>query len=134
MGKHWVNALQDSYGKAIPLDDDYGPVFGYIPHLVHTPFYVYAYAFGDALVNALYKVYEEGSVPDFEQKYIEMLEAGGTLKPSDLQDKFGLDISDPAFWDKGLQVIEELLDELETLCQPILDQKNQPKGPVPESP
>ncbi len=131
-GKHWVEALQESYGPAIPLDDDYGPVFGFLPHIVHTPFYVYGYAFGDALVNALYRVYEEGNVPDFEEKYIKMLEAGGTLKPEDLQDMFGLDITDPAFWNKGLQVIEDMLDELETLCDPLLEQKAQP--PVPKKP
>lgn len=134
-GEHWIGALQDSYGDAIPLEKEYGPVFGYIPHLVHTPFYVYAYAFGDALVNALYRVYEEGNVPDFEEKYIEMLKAGGTLKPEDLKDKFGLDITDPSFWNKGLQVIEELIDELETLCNdPASEQKlandNKP-GPAP---
>ncbi len=123
-GTHWCEALQDSYGDALQLDESYGATYGYIPHIVHTPFYVYAYAFGDALVNALYAVYEEGSVPDFEENYIKMLEAGGTLKPEDLQDMFGLDIKDPAFWDKGLQVIENLLDELETLCKPLLDPKN----------
>ncbi len=126
MGQEWVGALQDSYGPALPLDDDYGPLFGYIPHLVHVPFYVYAYAFGDAMVNALYGVYEEGSVPDFKEKYIEMLEAGGTLKPEDLEEMFGLDIADPAFWNKGLAVIEEMLDELEELCEPLLQQKTVP--------
>ena len=134
-GKHWIDSLQDSYGDAIPLEKEYGPVFGFIPHLVHSPFYVYAYAFGDALVNALYRVYEEGSVPDFEEKYIEMLKAGGTLKPEDLKEKFGLDITDPSFWNKGLEVIEELIDELEALCDdPAPEQKlandNKP-GPKP---
>jgi oligoendopeptidase F len=126
MGNHWREALQDSYGSAIPLEEDYGYVFGYIPHLIHSPFYVYAYAFGDALVNALYGVYEEGNVPDFEEKYTRLLEAGGTLKPSDIEEMFGLDIRDPGFWDKGLSLIEEMIDELEQLCQPLLDRKAKP--------
>lgn len=132
-GKYWVDTLQESYGDAIPLDDSYGPVFGFIPHLVHTPFYVYAYTFGDTLVNALYTVYEEGNVPDFEEKYIKMLEMGGTLKPEHLKEMFGLDIEDPAFWNKGLQVIEDLLDELEELCEPLLQTQNK-TVPKPKDP
>ena len=130
---YWLEALGDSYGDAIPLDKDYGAVYGYIPHLVHTPFYVYAYTFGDTLVNALYTVYEEGSVPDFEEKYIKMLEMGGTLKPEDLKEMFGLDIEDPSFWNKGLKVIEDLLDELEGLCEPLLE-ANQNATPKPKAP
>ena len=125
---YWLEALGDSYGDAIPLDKDYGAVYGYIPHLVHTPFYVYAYTFGDTLVNALYTVYEEGSVPDFEEKYIKMLEMGGTLKPEDLKEMFGLDIEDPSFWNKGLKVIEDLLDELEELCEPLLQVQAKPSN------
>ncbi len=118
--QNWLESQQESYGDAIPLNDNYGSVFGYIPHFVRTPFYVYAYAFGDALVNALYAVYEEGNVKDFEEKYTRMLEMGGTLKPEDLQDMFGIDIKDPGFWKKGLDVIEAMLDDLENLCDPLL--------------
>jgi oligoendopeptidase F len=135
MGGHWKEALQDSYGDSIPLDEDYGCVFGYIPHFVHTPFYVYAYAFGDSLVNALYGVYEEGQIPEdeFKKNYIKMLEAGGTLKLSDLKDMFGLDVEDPGFWEKGLGLIEGMIDELEQLCQPLLVQKAVPQqGSTPE--
>lgn len=125
IGAHWVAALQDSYGPAIPLDEDYGPVYGYIGHFIHTPFYVYAYAFGDSLVNALYQVYEEGTIPkeEFKDKYTKMLTAGGTYTFENLKDDFGLDVQDPAFWNKGLNMIEGMITELETLCQPILDQK-----------
>ena len=125
MGSHWVGALQDSYGDAIPLDENYGAIFGYISHFYHTPFYVYAYAFGDSLVNALYQVYEEGHMPDaeFKQKYKAMLEAGGTYKPEQLKEDFGLDITDPAFWNKGLDMLEGMINDLEKLCEPLLDQK-----------
>jgi len=128
---HFVEALRESYGPTIPLEDDYGIAYTYIGHFMHSPFYVYAYAFGDSLVNALYQVYEEGTVPDFEDKYIEMLEKGGTLEPKDLKDMFGLDVTDPGFWNKGIKVISDLLDELETLCQPLLDQKAKPGNPGP---
>jgi oligoendopeptidase F len=127
-GKNWVGALQDSYGEALPLDESYGPVFGYIPHIVSTPFYVYAYAFGDSFVNALYQVYEEGTMPkeEFVDRYTKMLEAGGTYTLEDVKKDYGLDINDPAFWQKGLSMIEGMIDELEVLCQPLLDAKNQP--------
>ncbi|MFP4313415.1 MAG: M3 family metallopeptidase, partial [Alphaproteobacteria bacterium] len=125
-GRHWVGALQDSYGEAIPLDEDYGVIFGYVPHLIHTPFYVYAYAFGDSLVNALYQVYEEGTIPkeEFVEKYTDMLAAGGTYTAEDLKEDFGLDIADPAFWNKGLDMIEGMINQLEELCEPILDAEN----------
>ena len=79
---------------------------------MHTPFYVYAYAFGDCLVNALYGVFREGH-PGFQQKYLDMLKAGGTKRHKDLLAPFGLDASDPAFWQKGLDVVSGFIDELE---------------------
>lgn len=126
--RNWVDALQESYGTSIPLDDSYGPVFGFIPHIVSTPFYVYAYAFGDSFVNALYQVYEEGTLDkeEFVDRYTKMLEAGGTYTLDDVKKDYGLDINDPAFWQKGLGMIESMIDELEVLCQPLLDAKNQP--------
>jgi oligoendopeptidase F len=81
---------------------------------VHAPFYVYAYAFGDGLVNALYAVYEQGA-EGFTDKYFAMLEAGGTRHHKELLAPFGLDASDPAFWDKGLSLIERFIDELEAM-------------------
>jgi oligoendopeptidase F len=92
---------------------EYSVFWSYVPHFVHTPFYVYAYAFGDCLVNALYAEYERGH-PDFERKYLDMLRAGGTLRHRELLAPFGLDASDPQFWTRGLDVIAGFIDELET--------------------
>ena len=83
---------------------------------MHTPFYVYAYAFGDCLVNSLYDVYQKGGVADFQTKYIEMLKAGGTLRHKDLLAPFGLDATDPAFWARGLDVVTGFIDELEKVA------------------
>ena len=92
----------------------YETFWAYIPHFIHSPFYVYAYAFGDCLVNSLYAVYQN-SESGFQEKYFEMLKAGGTKHHSELLAPFGLNASDPAFWQKGLLVIEGLIDELEQL-------------------
>lgn len=102
----------ESLGPAIHLDTEYQTFWCYIPHFIHAPFYVYAYAFGECLVNSLYAAYE--ATPDgFAQKYFDVLRAGGTLRHKELLAPFGLDASDPAFWDKGLSVIRGLIDELE---------------------
>jgi oligoendopeptidase F len=108
----WMEVQTESLGPAFDFTPDYGCYWAYIPHFVHSPFYVYAYAFGDCLVNALYGVYRDGSVPDFERKYIELLRAGGTLRHRELLAPFGLDASDPAFWRKGLDVISGFIDEI----------------------
>jgi len=86
----------------------------YIPHFIHSPFYVYAYAFGDCLVNSLYRVYEEG-LKDFDKKYITLLESGGSLRYKELLKPFNLNPSKSNFWKKGLSVIENLIDNLEEL-------------------
>ena len=86
----------------------------YIPHFIHSPFYVYAYAFGDCLVNSLYSVYEAAD-PHFVDKYLHLLCAGGTLRHKELLAPFKLDAADPDFWNKGLSVIEGFIDELENL-------------------
>jgi oligoendopeptidase F len=86
--------------------------WAYVPHFVHSPFYVYAYAFGDCLVNALYGVFQDGH-PGFQAKYLEMLRAGGTKRHKELLAPFGLNASDPAFWRRGLDVIAGFIDELE---------------------
>ncbi len=111
----WMETQSESLGPAIQLDDAYRPLWSYIPHFVHTPFYVYAYAFGDCLVNALYGLYEDGH-PDFQQKYLDMLRAGGTLRHRELLAPFGLDASDPEFWKRGLNVIAGFIDELEAVA------------------
>jgi len=113
IGALWMQVQVESLGPAFEFTPDYEIYWSYIPHFIHTPFYVYAYAFGDCLVNALYGVFQEGSVPGFQEKYLEMLRAGGTLRHKELLAPFGLDASDPAFWHKGLNVISGFIDELE---------------------
>ncbi|MDA0782551.1 MAG: M3 family oligoendopeptidase [Rickettsiales bacterium] len=108
----WLGVQKESLGPAIKYDDEYKYFWSYIPHFVHTPFYVYAYAFGDCLVNSLYKVYQDK--PDgFVDKYIEMLKAGGTLRHKELLEPFGLDASNPKFWQGGLDIISGFIDEIE---------------------
>ncbi len=110
----WMGVQGESLGPAIRFDDDYRTYWTYIPHFIHAPFYVYAYAFGDCLVNSLYALYAEAH-EGFAAKYLDMLRAGGTLRHKELLAPFGLDASDPAFWSRGLDVIEGLIDELESL-------------------
>jgi oligoendopeptidase F len=110
----WMQVQVESLGPAFEFTPDYGVYWSYIPHFVHSPFYVYAYAFGDCLVNALYGVYREGAVAGFEGKYLDMLRAGGTKRHKELLAPFGLNAADPAFWMKGLDVIAGFIDELET--------------------
>ena len=110
----WMSVQAESLGPVFDFAPGYESFWAYIPHFVHSPFYVYAYAFGDCLVNALYAVYEEGG-EDFQEKYFDMLKAGGSKHHKELLAPFGLDASDPAFWDKGLSMIEELIDELEKM-------------------
>jgi oligoendopeptidase F len=108
----WMETQRRSLGPALRFDDDYRVFWAYIPHFVHSPFYVYAYAFGDCLVNSLYAAYQ--SAPDgFAEKYLKMLAAGGTLRHKELLAPFGLDAADPGFWDRGLKMIEGLIDQLE---------------------
>jgi len=110
----WMSVQAESLGPVFEFMDGYETFWSYIPHFVHSPFYVYAYAFGDGLVNALYAVYEEGD-PDFQTKYFDLLRAGGSKHHSELLAPFGLDASDPAFWDKGLSMISGFIDELEAM-------------------
>jgi len=110
----WMSVQAESLGPIFEFMDGYETFWSYIPHFVHSPFYVYAYAFGDGLVNALYAVYEEGD-PDFQKKYFDMLRAGGSKHHKELLAPFGLDASDPAFWDKGLSMISGMIDELEAM-------------------
>jgi oligoendopeptidase F len=110
----WLEVQQESLGPAIELKPGYEVFWAYIPHFVHSPFYVYAYAFGDCLVNSLYAVYERAA-EGFAERYLEMLAAGGTKHHSELLAPFGLDARDPAFWQGGLSVIEGMITELEGL-------------------
>ena len=110
----WMSIQAESLGDAFEFMDGYEVFWSYIPHFVHSPFYVYAYAFGDGLVNALYAAYE-GGLPGFEEKYFDMLKAGGSKHHKELLAPFGLDASDPKFWDKGLSMIAGFIDELEAM-------------------
>jgi oligoendopeptidase F len=111
IGEIWLEVQAESLGPAFEFAPEYAVYWAYIPHFVHSPFYVYAYAFGDCLVNALYGVFRDGH-PRFQEKYLAMLRAGGTLRHKDLLAPFGLDASDPKFWTRGLDVIAGFIDEL----------------------
>ncbi len=118
LNEFWIEVQGESLGPAIRLSEGYGTYWSYVPHFIHAPFYVYAYAFGDCLVNSLYAVYADAA-EGFQDKYFEMLSAGGTKHHKELLAPFGLDASDPSFWDRGLSVIETMIDELEKLDQAI---------------
>jgi oligoendopeptidase F len=114
IGEIWMDIQKESLGPVFRFHPEYSAFWAYIPHFVHTPFYVYAYAFGDCLVNSLYAVYQDGA-PGFQQRYLEMLKAGGTKRHQELLAPFGLNASDPAFWQKGIGVISGFIDELEKM-------------------
>ncbi|MDZ4789726.1 MAG: M3 family oligoendopeptidase [Hyphomicrobiales bacterium] len=112
IGRIWIDVQRESLGPSVTLNEGYENYWVYIPHFVHSPFYVYAYAFGDCLVNSLYAVYEK--TPDgFQQRYLDLLKAGGSKHHKELLAPFGLDATDPDFWTLGLNVIENLITELE---------------------
>ncbi len=112
LNQFWLDVQRESLGDGIEFGEGYEVFWTYIPHFIHSPFYVYAYAFGDCLVNSLYARYQE-SAEGFQDKYFTMLKAGGTMHHSELLKPFGLDATDPAFWQKGLSVISGMIDELE---------------------
>ena len=114
IGRIWMEVQSESLGPSVNLSEGYENFWCYIPHFIHSPFYVYAYAFGDCLVNSLYAVYEK-SDEGFAERYFDMLKAGGSRRHKELLAPFGLDASDPEFWKQGLSVIEGFIDELETL-------------------
>jgi len=114
IGQIWLSVQGESLGPAIDIRPGYENFWMYIPHFIHSPFYVYAYAFGDCLVNSLYAVYENAS-EGFAERYLAMLAAGGTKHYSELLKPFGLDAKDPKFWDGGLSVIAGMIDELEEM-------------------
>lgn len=114
LGDIWMSVQHESLGDGISFDDTYRNYWCYIPHFIHAPFYVYAYAFGYCLVNSLFAVYRE-SEEGFQERYFELLKAGGTKHHTELLAPFGLDASDPEFWAKGLTVVESLIDQLEAM-------------------
>ena len=114
IGEIWLGVQGESLGPAVAFEDEYRHYWSYIPHFIHSPFYVYAYAFGDCLVNSLYAVYQNAE-RGFAEKYLDMLRAGGTRHHRELLAPFGLDAGDPKFWEKGLAVIAGFIDELEAM-------------------
>jgi oligoendopeptidase F len=112
LGRIWLDIQTESLGPAFRFDDAYRVFWSYIPHFIHVPFYVYAYAFGDCLVNSLYAVYQ-AEPKGFEARYLALLEAGGTLRHQELLAPFGLDASDPGFWSRGVGMVEALIDQLD---------------------
>jgi oligoendopeptidase F len=111
----WMKVQKDSLGEIFNYDEEYRYFWCYIPHFIHSPFYVYAYAFGDCLVNSLYGVYKSGKVEGFEEKYLEMLKSGGKKHHKEMLEPFGISINNPKFWQSGLDVISGYIDELEQL-------------------
>lgn len=111
----WMEIQKESLGLAFDFDKEYQYFWCYIPHFIHSPFYVYAYAFGDCLVNSLYGVYKGGKVKNFEEKYLKMLAGGGKFHHKEMLAPFGLDASKSEFWQSGLDVIISYIDELERL-------------------
>jgi oligoendopeptidase F len=112
LAQFWLEVQAESLGPAIELKPGYEVFWSYIPHFIHAPFYVYAYAFGDCLVNSLYALYEEAHA-GFVEKYLDMLKAGGSKHHTELLVPFGLDAGRAEFWQMGLSVIERMIDELE---------------------
>ncbi|MBT4203427.1 M3 family oligoendopeptidase [Hyphomicrobiales bacterium] len=110
----WMKIQKDSLGPAVNIDDNYKYYWCYIPHFIHSPFYVYAYAFGDCLVNSLYAIYRDSST-NFVEKYIDLLKAGATKHHTELLSPFNLDALNPEFWKAGLSLIENMIDELEVI-------------------
>lgn len=112
----WMDTNRPMFGDSVELTDDYAWWWLYIPHFVHSPFYCYAYAYGELLVLALIHRYdEEGDA--FVPRYLELLSAGGSDTPAALLDRVGLDVADPGFWAGGLQLLEELVADAEALAE-----------------
>jgi oligoendopeptidase F len=128
----WTKSMKDSLGPKVNIAPEAQNIWGQIPHCIRTPFYVYAYAFGDNLVNSLYKTYEDGKVEDFQGKYKEMLSKGGTQKHKELLKPMGLDASKPDFWQKGMDVLKGIIDDVEKTAKDLgmLKDKKQQKGKV----
>ncbi|MEF8835456.1 MAG: M3 family metallopeptidase, partial [Candidatus Thermoplasmatota archaeon] len=112
----WMEANQEEFGDAVELRDEYGWWWSYVMHFVHYPFYCYAYAFGELLVLALYDIYQEKG-EEFVPQYLDLLKAGGSEDPKYLLQKIGIDITDPNFWERGINVLEEKVEKMEELAE-----------------
>ena len=115
LGNFWLEVQRKSLGDIFKFDDDYRNFWCYIPHFIHSPFYVYSYAFGDCLVNSLYGIYQGQKIKNFENKYIDMLKLGGTLHHQEMLAPFGLKIDNKLFWQEGLDVLIKYIDQLEEM-------------------
>jgi oligoendopeptidase F len=109
----WIKVQEESLGDAFNFSDEYQYYWSYIPHFIHSPFYVYAYAFGDILVNSLYNIYKSHTIKNFEERYLIMLETGGALRHKELLGSFNIDISKEDFWSNGMKVLEEMINNFE---------------------
>jgi oligoendopeptidase F len=111
----WIAANRPMHGDVVRLTPGYAWWWTYIGHFVHVPFYCYAYAFGELLVLALVKKYEQDGAA-FVPKYLEMLAAGGSRPPHELVGSLGVDVTDPAFWELGLKLLGDMVSEAEQLA------------------
>jgi len=118
----WLAANKRMFGESVELTSDYGLWWSYIPHFIHTPFYCYAYAFGELLVLALFRAYQEQG-KSFVPKYLELLSAGGSEAPEKIIAKLGLDVNSPTFWKKGMVILEGMISEAEMLAAEVLGEK-----------
>ncbi|MGB5687321.1 MAG: M3 family metallopeptidase, partial [Candidatus Electrothrix sp.] len=109
----WMESQEAVFGDSVNLSDQYRTWWSYIPHFLHTPGYVYSYAFGELLVLALYRIYQAEGAASFVPKYIHLLSQGGNQSPYELLKPFNIDLNDPEFWQGGLAVIEEMLISVE---------------------
>ncbi len=118
----WLETQRDMFGDSLTITDEYGSWWSYVPHFLHTPGYVYAYSFGELLVLALYKIYQEAGA-DFVPRYLELLAAGDSDYPDRLLAQVGVDINDPRFWQKGIDVIAEWIEGAQTLARQLYPDK-----------
>jgi oligoendopeptidase F len=116
LGELWQDNLQRMFGDSLRLTDDHRVWWSYVEHFVHTPGYVYAYAFGNLLALAVYERYREVG-PEFVEAYLEFLAAGGSRRPDELVRTLGMDITDPGFWDLGLSILDRMVGEVEELSE-----------------
>ena len=118
----WLETQRDMFGDSVAITEEYGSWWSYVPHFLHTPGYVYAYSFGELLVLALYKLYQEEGA-SFVPKYIDLLAAGDSDYPDNLLARVGVDINDSDFWRKGIDVIEEWIAQAESLSRELYPEK-----------
>lgn len=118
----WLETQRAMFGDSVNLRDDYGLWWSYVPHFLHTPGYVYAYAFGELLVLALYNIYREQG-DSFAPKYIDLLAAGDSDWPDKLLATVGVDLNDPGFWGKGVDAIRDLIEQEETLARELYPER-----------